>query len=304
MIWALLTSFWAPLLGCTPPNTPDQSAVEARVPISPLPAVAEPAPKVHESQALLAEIDAMLTQVDGKRVPVAGHFCQGLMPFGENRNSLCDHASLLGSWTLWGPHPGSPNGVEVVLSQYRFKPEQRQRALDRIFAQVGMGAGGDNGGISWCHAQATWQDETLWGLERSCSVSEKVSWVKRITALLRMRASHERGAVGVVGRSGGWAALVDVAGRPLTLPSAQTQRLFVRVVQVADNDVLWVRHDKPSAEQTLPAKIGSLAPDARCVPLQMRPPGDWLLITQSSGEPGWASARYLEEEAPGACEGG
>lgn len=75
----------------------------------------------------------------------------------------------------------------------------------------------------------------------------------------------------------------------------------MRVVDVAPDDVLRLRDGPPNAQGTLAAKHGQLPPDARCVPMRMHPPGDWILVTAPTGEPGWAHARYLKPEPPGAC---
>lgn len=259
---------------------------------------------VNESVALLAEIDAILAKIGGKRLPNKANFCQVRGPFEENRNSLCDRVSLVDSWILWGPHPGSPEGVQIELSQHSFMPGERQRAIDRVFAQVNAGTGHAVGGISWCHAQVTWQEQNIWGVDRRCGVSRLVLWVQDILALLQREATLEEGAAGIVGAPGGWAVLVGPTGLEIDPPVEATQRVRMRVVGVAEDDVLWLREDKPDHLGLLSPKLGKLAPDARCIPIRMHPPGQWVLLTQPNGEPGWTNARYLEEEPSGACEPG
>jgi hypothetical protein len=262
---------------------------------------------------VLEQVDAILAGIGGKRSPQEQHWCLARAPFEDQRNALCEHTELEGAWTLWGPHPGSPNGVKVELSQHRFLDGERALALDRALAQLGAGAGGHDGGISWCHTQASWTETALWGLDRSCGVSHKVLWVQEILALLRESASPYDEIVAVKGTPGGWAHLVDTQDQERTLTIEQRRRIFVQVKEVAHDDVLWVRSQRHETGQryteplantpptSMPQKIGSLAHNARCVPLLMRPPDtDWVMVESPQGI-GWANSRYLAPQATSAC---
>lgn len=213
MILPLVASLVGPVLGCSQPPPADPPAVEVTVATPALPPpvpVPPPSPPTPPAEALLAEIDAILARVGGERRAAQGSFCVSRGgPFAENRNAVCDHADTIGSWTLWAPHPGEEAGVAVTLSQHRFRPEQRQHAIDRALAQVGTGTGHHHGGISWCHAQLTWQQADFWGLDRSCGVSIHVGWAQDVLHALRQAAVTEDGAIGVLGHPGGWATLMN-----------------------------------------------------------------------------------------------
>jgi hypothetical protein len=137
-------------------------------------------------------------------------------------------------------------------------------------------------------------------LRYGCDISlSHVKALKRVEDLLRARATPfgESRAAGVIGLHSGWSYLVDTESRTLHVPDAQRFHHFLRVVDVRDNDVLWIREKSYSEAE----RVDKLAPSARCVPRVFAQPGNKWVRLKGPKEEGFAHKRYLRDEAPGDC---
>jgi hypothetical protein len=246
----------------------------------------------------LARIDAILVAAGGTRVEVEASFCdRGVPMMGSGpRQYLCADSTLVRAWRVSAPHPGrGPVGAHLGLRRFETADALRL-AQDRSLARYGgERASGHDGALAWCHAVATWHAEVLWTLEYGCEVSAYVTWLHEIRALLFAEATPVDGMLGpsgVVGAEGGWSWLGDAEGQPMTVSAERRRTRFVRVTGVAPDDVLWVRAHAPN-DGGLAPKVGSLGPDASCVPLVYEPfEGDWWRVESAAGV-GWAHRRHL-----------
>ncbi|MCP4808659.1 MAG: hypothetical protein GY913_08545 [Proteobacteria bacterium] len=259
-----------------------------------------PDPQLSAVEAELAWIDAVLAAYDGQRAPAPEAFChRGDWPGGSNRDFLCEDSEAVGSWMISAPHQRGV--IRGHLSVRRFETEAAAlEAGQRAVARYGAGTVGiHDGAFSWCNAVAAWSGEWVWTLEYGCHVSHHVVWMHTIQDTLMARGEPFHGATAAMGLHSGWSKLYDASGAPVRVPYDERYERQVRVTDVANDDVLWMREGPPARDELEP-RVGSLPPDARCVDLVYQGHEGWWKLA-IDGEAVWAAARYLKPERPGAC---
>ncbi len=270
-------------------------------------ASAQPAADVEN---ILSKVDAVLTAGGARRVEtkgaldqdMGGSLCQTTEPNAQNRDFICDKTSLAGRWTLQNLRADGGRRVDANLEVRRFlSKEQAWESKAIALARYGGKRGADktfNAGLKWCQLEVFWTDELVVSLWYTCSVS-----LRHVKTLKAVRAELISAAVpfeqtGVIGVD---EFLMDEKGQEVSLPDALRYRHFVRVTDVAVDDVLWLR------EKPMGAKLDKLLPTATCVPVVFVPPArarsgetGWLVV-KFNGREGWVNRRYVTEQREDEC---
>ncbi len=267
---------------------------------------ATPGAAEDDTAPLLAEIDGILAPTGARREPLReSPICDARShePGTSNRDFFCKSTSTLGSWRLARLRADGGVRVSAELELRRFSSPQaaeetKRTALERYGGKEPASV--FEGAISWCYLTVYWTDAWVMALRYGCHISlSHVKALNRVQGMLRERATPfgESRVAGVIGLHSGWSYLVDTESRTLHVPDAERFHHFLRVVDVRDNDVLWIR-EKGSSDTP---KVDKLAPNARCVPRVFAQPDDkWVRLKGPKAE-GWAHRRYLRDEAPGDC---
>ncbi|WP_141589973.1 hypothetical protein [Myxococcus sp. AB056] len=273
-----------------------------------------------EVATTLAAIDAVLAPAGARRVDASrsstermgGTLCSATPrePGAWNRDFLCDATTLVGRWTLQNLRADGGQRVSANLEVRRFTSTERgQSAKDTALERYGgENASLSEGAISWCFLDVSWTEEVVFSLWYGCDIS-----LPHVKALQSVRSEllkvgkpfRETGVVGVAGTHSGWSYLLDAEGRKRApLVDEARFRHFLKVVDVAADDVLWLRGRPQSS--ALGAKLDKLPATATCVPLVFTPPSraqelkGWVRV-KFNGREGWVKQRYVAEQPASEC---
>lgn len=272
-------------------------------------------------EAVLSRIDAILAPTKAKRVDAKASpttamglsLCEDLEtePGAANRDFLCNRTTPVGRWTLENLRADGGARVSASLEIRSFaSKEQAQESKTIALARYGRGdVSIFEGAISWCFLDVFWTDELVFSLWYGCSIS--LPHVKALGAVRTelLRASEpfaQTGVVGVAGSHSGWSSLIDEqGGKHAPLPDGVRFRHFVKVTNVAADDVLWLR-ERPQS-RALGAKLDKIPATASCLPLVFVPPSrpagqaeGWAMV-KFKGREGWVNRRYIAEQAAEEC---
>jgi hypothetical protein len=264
--------------------------------------------------AILDAIDVALASFGAKREAGGVGFCASDPPGAENRGFVCENSVSVGTWELNALRADGGQRVSATLEIRRFASEEAERdvKLTAVERYGGGVVGLPEGAFSWCYDDLVWTDDLVLLLSYGCHIG-----LPHVDALGAVRdvilragvPSGAAGAIGVAGSHSGWSSLVGKEGR-VDVPDAARFERFVKVTGVAADDVLWVREDRPSSfvlstdgsrSGDLRPKVGQLAPDATCIGVVYRPPGDAWWLVRSGEVQGWVSSRYLAPSDATGC---
>src|SRR5262245_5336229 len=278
-------------------------------------------PAADKVQATLAAIDAILGPTGAKRVEVKPPAPRGMgralcgggadeEPGKANRDFLCDRSAFVGHWRLdrLRADGGSRVGADLEVRRFSSPEDARAAKATALERYGGRTVSHLEGSISWCYLDVLWTEDLLFSLWYHCAISlGHVKALKAVRAeLLKLGVPFDdSGTIGVWGSHGGWSGLFLEEGKTPPLADQVRFRHFVRVVDVAANDVLWLRGRPSSGE--LGARVDKIPPTASCLPLVFAPPsgGDkdvqgWVRV-KFNGHEAWARRRFLADQPAEEC---